>query len=317
MKAIIVDVDGTVADCEHRRYHLDTNNWPGFFGAMADDGVFTHTIEVINALRAQGYKVLIVTARPDDNDYKQVTQTWLAENGIAYDGYYMRAGGDYRKDNIVKQEILGQILNDGFEPVMAFDDRTQVVEMWREMGIPCMQVNEGDFDKPKLKWTKEGQGQIMLEMLIGPSGAGKSTFATKNFPDHEIISSDNCRVTLFGDYTSAHVHDPDNLAKTWSYTHALVKTDLEHGRKVVLDSTGLRRKDRLAVLELVPAGYLVRYNVIDRDYDEKIRDRGWRPEALIDKHHKAFKSALKDIMKGDGQGNVIVKDHRPSNIKGR
>lgn len=30
-------------------------------------------------------------------------------------------------------------------PIMAFDDRTQVVKMWRKRGVPCAQVAEGDF----------------------------------------------------------------------------------------------------------------------------------------------------------------------------
>lgn len=310
MKAIIVDVDGTVANCEHRRFHLDTNNWPGFFGAMADDGVFEHTIEVINAMRAQGYKVLIVTARPDENDYMQVTKDWLAVNGITYDGFYMRQGGDYRKDNIVKQEILGRIWADGFEPVMAFDDRDQVVKMWREMGIPCLQVNEGDFDNRVPKFVKANQGKEMLHMMVGPSGAGKSTLIKERYRPEDVISSDQVRRDLFGSHDAAHVHNPDNLALTWAYTHGLVKTRLECGLFTVLDSTGLRRKDRLSVLELVPNGYLVRYVVVDRDYDEKIKDRDWRPVALIDKHHQAMKSALKDVMKADGFGHIVVEDTR-------
>jgi hypothetical protein len=36
-------------------------------------------------------------------------------------------------------------LADGYEPIMVFDDRNQVVKMWRERGIVCAQVAEGDF----------------------------------------------------------------------------------------------------------------------------------------------------------------------------
>jgi hypothetical protein len=28
---------------------------------------------------------------------------------------------------------------------MAFDDRSQVVKMWRKRGVPCAQVADGDF----------------------------------------------------------------------------------------------------------------------------------------------------------------------------
>lgn len=317
MKAIIVDMDGTVADCEHRRYHLDTNNWPGFFGSMADDGIFEHTIEVVRAMRTAGYKVLIVTARPDENDYKQVTQDWLKANGIVYDGFYMRRGGDYRKDNLVKEEILHQIIDDGYDPVMAFDDRDQVVKMWRENGIPCLQVNEGDFDNRVPQFVKANQGKEMLHMLIGPSGAGKSTYIEKTYRPQDVVSSDQVRRELFGSHDAPQAHTPEGLALTWGIVHGTIRVRLEHGLFTVLDSTGLRRKDRLSVLELMPKGYLARYVVIDRDYDEKIRDRGWRPEGLIDKHHKSFKSAIKDVLKADNQPNVVVDDCRPSNIRGR
>jgi hypothetical protein len=33
----------------------------------------------------------------------------------------------------------------GFDPTMAFDDRQQVVDMWRRHGLTVMQVDIGDF----------------------------------------------------------------------------------------------------------------------------------------------------------------------------
>ena len=57
----------------------------------------------------------------------------------------MRKEGDHRPDHIIKLELLAQIRSDGFEPIMAFDDRNSVVKMWRDAGIPCAQVAEGDF----------------------------------------------------------------------------------------------------------------------------------------------------------------------------
>ena len=309
-KTVIVDMDGTIADCEHRRHHVDTGNWPAFFEGMHEDGVFEHTREVVFALHAAGYAIVIVTARPDENDYRAKSVDWLNRHGFTYDAIYMRKGGDYRKDNIVKKEILMDLLNDGYEPAMALDDRNQVVAMWREMGIPCMQVNEGDFDNRQSRYVRDNQGKEMLHMMIGPSGAGKSTLIKQRYRHEDVVSSDQVRRDLFGSHDAAHVHNPDNLALTWAYTHKLVQARMECGLFTVLDSTGLRRKDRLSVLELVPHGYLVRYVVVDRDYDEKIKDRDWRPVALIDKHHQAMKSALKDVMKADGFGHIVVEDTR-------
>lgn len=309
-RCIILDMDGTIANCEHRRHHVETNNWPGFFEGMHLDEVYEHTRETVLALHNAGFPIVVVTARPDENDYRQKTLDWLDRHGIIYDAIFMRRGGDYRKDSIVKKEILLAILEAGYEPFMALDDRDQVVSMWREMGIPCMQVNEGDFDNRLPRYVRENQGKEMLHMLVGPAGAGKSTLIASRYNPNDVVSSDEVRRQLFGSHDGAGVHSPDALALTWSYTHGLVRNRLQHGLFTVLDATNLRRKDRMAVLENVPAGYLVRYVVIDRDYDEKIRDRGWRPVELIDKHHQSFKSALKDVLNADGQPNVVVEDLR-------
>ena len=76
---------------------------------------------------------------------QSVTLKWLADHEIPFDDIYMRAEKDYRSDDIIKSELLDQILNDGYEPVMVFDDRDQVVKMWRERGLICAQVAEGNF----------------------------------------------------------------------------------------------------------------------------------------------------------------------------
>lgn len=309
-KAIYVDLDGTLCNCEHRRHHLETNNWPGFFEGMCDDTIISHTEEVLRALHAAGYAIVIGSARPDENNYRQMTTEWLDRHNIPYSVIYLRKGGDYRKDSIVKIELLEQMMEDGWDIQFALDDRDQVVKAFRDYGLPVLQVNEGDFDNRVPRYVRENQGKEMLHMMIGPSGAGKSTLIAKRYRPEDVVSSDEVRKQLFGSHDGAGVHSPDNLALTWSYVHGLVKNRLEHGLFTVLDSTGLRRKDRLAVLDLVPAGYLVRYVVVCREYDDILRDRGWRPESLINKHYQAFKSAVKDVLKADNQPNVIVEDLR-------
>jgi hypothetical protein len=57
----------------------------------------------------------------------------------------MRPEKDRRDDDIIKFELLHKLREDGWDPVMAFDDRDRIVRMWRANGIPCLQVAEGDF----------------------------------------------------------------------------------------------------------------------------------------------------------------------------
>ena len=75
---------------------------------------------------------------------RQETEVWLKDHRLV-GPLYMRAKHDKRADYIVKGELRDRILADGWEPIMAFDDRDQVVKMWRERGVPCAQVAEGDF----------------------------------------------------------------------------------------------------------------------------------------------------------------------------
>jgi hypothetical protein len=57
----------------------------------------------------------------------------------------MRPLNDRRDDSIIKTEMISRMRADGFEPVMAFDDRDRVVAAWRAAGIRCLQVAPGAF----------------------------------------------------------------------------------------------------------------------------------------------------------------------------
>ena len=57
----------------------------------------------------------------------------------------MRKSKDYREDVIVKSEIIDDIIEEGYEIVMAFEDRARVVQMFRNRGIKCLQVTDGNY----------------------------------------------------------------------------------------------------------------------------------------------------------------------------
>jgi hypothetical protein len=58
---------------------------------------------------------------------------------------YMPAAKNYREDDIVKSELLDQIISDSYELWLAIDDRDRVVAMWRARGLTCLQCASGDF----------------------------------------------------------------------------------------------------------------------------------------------------------------------------
>lgn len=141
----IFDIDGTVADCSHRLHHIQKTpkDWPAFFAACANDKPINHICDLMRDLACIGHQTIFLTGRSDE--CADQTRAWLDANDLPYARLYMRAAGDHRDDVIVKIELLSQLRDDGYEPIMVFEDRARVVKAWREAGIPCAQVAEGDF----------------------------------------------------------------------------------------------------------------------------------------------------------------------------
>lgn len=148
----LIDIDGTVADPTHRLHFIQPpegikKNWDAFFAACVDDMPIEHMCELVRGLirdrHVTGIIPLFISGRSDQ--YRHETRIWLDNQHLMPIPLYMRRAGDFRPDYIIKAELLAVIKADNFQPVMAFDDRAQVVKMWRENGIPCAQVAEGNF----------------------------------------------------------------------------------------------------------------------------------------------------------------------------
>jgi len=145
-KIVIFDIDGTLANINHRRAFVQSRpkNWPAFNRGMVNDTVYEDILWLYSMFESRDDTImLIASGRGSEN--RATTEKWLADNKITYEKLYMRPAKDSRQDYIIKQELLEQIRKDFGEPFMVFDDRTQVVDMWRRHGIRCMQVAPGDF----------------------------------------------------------------------------------------------------------------------------------------------------------------------------
>lgn len=140
----LFDLDGTIADLSHRLPHIqkDPKDWDAFYAACGNDPPIPHIINLVHEL-AHHRAIVLVSGRSDR--VRELTETWLKEHGVVYNALYMRPDGDIRDDFYVKKILLKHIIFDGWNPLMAFDDRDQVVKMWRGEGIPCAQVADGNF----------------------------------------------------------------------------------------------------------------------------------------------------------------------------
>lgn len=145
MHCYIFDIDGTLADLTHRLPHIQKQpkDWDTFFACVGDDAPIPHIIKLAIDVALAGAKVVYVSGRSDQ--CRNETEYWLRCNALPDGPVFMRKAGDHRPDHQVKVELLAQLRSDGFDPVMAFDDRNSVVKMWRELGVPCAQVADGDF----------------------------------------------------------------------------------------------------------------------------------------------------------------------------
>lgn len=152
MRCYLFDIDGTLADLTHRLPHIqkEPKDWDAFFDACHLDAPIPHMLRVANGL-SHDAGLVFVSGRAER--CRDATVKWLMAHlpELAWNSddtsrdVYMRKDGDHRPDNEVKSELLARIRADDHDPIMAFDDRDQVVKMWRAAGIPCAQVADGNF----------------------------------------------------------------------------------------------------------------------------------------------------------------------------
>lgn len=171
---IIFDLDGTLADIEHRRHFverdhpinekkrlseisLDSNveidpnqyfwkpDWKAFFEACDQDKYNVPVFEVLRTLRQQ-YEVEIWSGRCES--VRKKTEKWIA----SYQPYLgwadkiplkMRPIRDYTPDEQLKERWLDEHIASGGKPIeFVFDDRAKVIKFWRRRGIFVFDCNQ-------------------------------------------------------------------------------------------------------------------------------------------------------------------------------
>jgi phosphoglycolate phosphatase-like HAD superfamily hydrolase len=143
MRVVLFDIDGTLANIDHRRSILedDPHNWIDFFAAMGGDSPNKAVVDLYHLLwTSTEHECVIVSGRPDN--YRKITEQWFVWNNIPFSRLIMRSQNDSRADHIIKEEILKALLEEGKEIAFVVDDRQSVVDMWRRNGLTCFQCDD-------------------------------------------------------------------------------------------------------------------------------------------------------------------------------
>jgi len=136
-KAIMVDIDGTLALSE------DRNVYDG--SLLAGDTPYAHVVTLVKLLLGAGHCLVLMSGREDR--WRQDTMQWIDQiAGLPSDGpFFMRTTGDVRPDNIVKRELYEANVAGKYDVRYVIDDRPSVCHMWRDCGLVVLQLDDRPF----------------------------------------------------------------------------------------------------------------------------------------------------------------------------
>jgi len=139
-KIILCDIDGTIANNDHRQHFLEgKKDWDGFFSELInDEPIFPIINKVIEEYKA-GKDIIFLTGRPER--YRYSTTTWLKEYFSFDIKLLMRKDGDLHNKVIVKKQIFETNFN-ASEIDYILDNDPDLLAMWNNYGIKTFEVKD-------------------------------------------------------------------------------------------------------------------------------------------------------------------------------
>lgn len=138
-KAVLVDIDNTIANNNHRQEFLrGKKDWEKFFSACDQDKPITATISLVKELEKNDLKIVFISGRPDT--YFKKTEEWLNKfvDIKKYD-LLMRPNKNFNNVVQIKKELLNTIRYK-YEIIFALEDDEDLAKMWEKEGIPCIKI---------------------------------------------------------------------------------------------------------------------------------------------------------------------------------
>lgn len=148
-RAVLVDIDGTMALMNGRGpfdWHRVGEDLPN--GPVID---LVSTIKIESGYQADygGPETEVIFMSGRDEVCRPQTTAWLNRHGFSRPKLFMRPslpdGVQQPGDEIVKLALFDEHIRDSYNVLYVLDDRDKVVEMWRSIGLTCLQVVPGPF----------------------------------------------------------------------------------------------------------------------------------------------------------------------------
>ena len=139
-KIVICDIDGTIANNDHRQHFLEgKKDWEGFFSELHKDKPIFEIIDKVNSLENEGYKIYFLTGRPEK--YRIQTKDWLKKY-FAFDlELLMRNNNDRRNKIEIKKELFQTNLS-SLEIKVIFENDPDLILLWKKLGLNVFDVND-------------------------------------------------------------------------------------------------------------------------------------------------------------------------------
>ena len=130
---VICDIDGTVANNDHRQHLLKGfKTWDKFFAHLGEDLPIPEVIEFVINLHNEGRDIVFVTGRPAR--YEEATRKWLERYFDFEIKLIMRQDKDKRNKVEVKKEIF--LENFKSEDIfLVIDNDRDLIKMWQSLSL--------------------------------------------------------------------------------------------------------------------------------------------------------------------------------------
>jgi uncharacterized HAD superfamily protein len=147
---IVIDLDGTLCNCEHRQIHAQNAEWDKFHEGLVDDLPNQDTVAFLDIIKGASKFVQVIACTGRNEAFRKLTLDWFFRYDIHVDVLLMRPDGDFTSDHELKPAMLQEHFGGSKEEVLrkvqfVLDDRDKVVDAWREYGLPCWQVRPGGY----------------------------------------------------------------------------------------------------------------------------------------------------------------------------